>query len=162
MKLVVTPNKEVIDRALQQGFDSRHIKDKCYYGKDRTIALMESRLFEPVQYLGTATILRHKLKSYMRYTLTYSGPSFAGDLIKLALMVLKQRRVRIFIHQKDSDKQFKVLMLGTKEGTVAIAPRVWEGDDHPASILDDITFLLSDYWRYPTSKLVRGVLFGIL
>jgi len=158
MKVVVTPTEEVVNRAVSLDWDR---SEKCWYGRSRTMALLDgSSLFDPIHYLGTATILKHKLKDNKVYALSRTGPEFSGNLIREALKILDKKRVRIFLHWHN-DKNFYVLMFGTQEGTIAVAPRVMS-EENVVYKLDDDTELLSDFWRGATSKLVRGMLFGTL
>jgi len=161
MKIVVTPTQEAVDRAIDNSFEK--IGDQ-YFGCTRVIALMGTELFEPIYYLGTVTILKHKLKDDTEYALTPTGPIYTGEYIKMAMKVLGKRRVRLFIHYKESKNEHVVLMLGTKEGTVAIAPRIWDDGTTPKipHPINENTKMLSDYWRSPTCKLVRGLIFGTL
>lgn len=155
MRLVTVPNDEIRERAFKLGFT----KDgKWIISQDRTIGLILVYPFEePALYLGTITFCYSKIKKDKEYSFLSKHILYRGEKIKKALRILKKRRVRVFFLQ-DKKKRLKILLLGTKEGTVAIAPIIpppeW------VEILDDKPLPIQTITKKPTTKMLRGSVFG--
>lgn len=163
MQVVVTPSKDVIERALRLGWKQEEVAEKKFvFEPSRRAGLCISMPFDNIIYVGTVTILKHKLKRNRVYAITYEGPMYGGDLIKDALKVLGRRRVRVFFHLPlgEEDKSFMPILLGTKDGTIALAPKVW--DDDKQKFIDEETELLSNYIKTCTGRFKRGIIFGTL
>jgi len=158
--IVVTPSDEVKLRAMARGFKKEKVDEKrgfLLYGPEHTSAVLMFDMFPQSVYLGTATIVRHKMLSSEQYYLTDKSKSaWQGELIKLGLKVLGTRRVRIYIAESESDEGHFILTLGTNEGSFAVAPRVKENDD----IRNDERKALKNYLQGETSGLRRYLIFG--
>lgn len=160
MQIVVTPSEEIKRRAFAQDWGSEEDTDANFFlNGNRTAGLCKKVPFSPIYYLGTVTLPKHRIRAKFNYALTPIGPVFSGNLIKEALKILGKNRVRIFYHFRDEDREYCVILLGTKKGTIGIAPRVGLS---PEEINGEKTKQLSSIWRKPTSKLVRGILFATL
>lgn len=125
MKLQVKPKEEIMERALKISemkiIDARKV---FILNPSNVMALLIGIPFKPINYLGTISFNYSKIRSDFFYSLRPEGPWFRGQYLKEALRILGKKRVHVFLHRKPRDESlFTVLLLGTKEGTIAIAPR---------------------------------------
>ena len=159
-RIVVTPSEDVVERAVRLGYTRPAEKDPVFmFNESRTSGLcINMPTFQPICYLGTVTILGHKIPSGRDVALTSNGPTFSGNYIKKALIILGQRRVLLFIHR--DDRNMSVFLIGTRKGTVAIAPMIWN-DDGPAGVAET-TLRLFNYTKGSTTRLTRALTYGLL
>lgn len=156
MKIVFTPSKEVERRARALGWKDKD--NKFLYERSRRVGLCLSIPFSPIFYLGTVSFRTHKMNRNSLYALSRRGPVFSGELIKDALKILGKKRVRIFLHPSET-RWYSVLLLGTKEGTVALAPKVpYEGGK--ALTIEEGTKLMKDFWKGVSTKMLRSLVYG--
>ncbi len=127
MKMQTTPSKEILDKVTKLGWLQSSSAVGIMINKGRTVGLIINRssvFAKENEYLGVITIRGHKLRKDTIYAFYPFDINFRGELLKQALRILGKKRVRIFLHGID-----EVLILGTKRGSIAIAPIMRESND---------------------------------
>lgn len=121
------------------------------------MGLLRRRPFKPIKHFGTVTFYRGKIRRDLEYEFYSHGPIYRGELIKESLKILGKKRVRVFLHVPKTEKnpQYAVLLLGTKEGTIGLAPLVRRFQPQY-----DLTFL--SIIKKPSAKLYRVITFGYI
>jgi len=155
MKLQTKPSRRLIDKVLDRGWR----RDKRYYvDSGDKIALLTTRAFFKIKYLGIATLQSHKLRRDKVYSFLTTESGYTGELLKDAMKILGKKRVGIFYHWRNKVDGYFVLILGTKEGSIAIAPRIGYSENMPYGAKEMES--LKDYLKKPNSVLVRKFIFG--
>lgn len=156
--LVVTPSKEVESRARKMDWHLHDEEAKFMMEAACRVGVVVKIPFRPIFYLGSTTFKKSKIRNDCFYFLEPMGPSFAGDLLKQALKVLGKKRVRLFLHVTKDEQRVWPIILGTKAGSVAVAPLIIEG---PVDEMDRY-YSLSSVMKSPSRRLTRRLLFATL
>jgi len=128
-KYIITPSRDMIRRAEgRKGWkpEEKHPSRKkifgAVYNSERTMALLGSIPELPsAQYVGKVTIKTHKLsKENIYYFFRGDGCGYYGHYLKAATIILKKKRVDVWF--TGDGKERNVLILGTEEGAIGIAP----------------------------------------
>lgn len=134
--------------------------NQSFLDKEKCMALVVGEDLvkgKEINYIGTLTIKKHKLRKDLKYALTDKGPVFRGRFIKRGLAILKKKRVWLFLTGLNDNNS--ILFLGSKEGTIAIAPILAPDLEFP--VTDDKTRMLTDFTK-ETARFKRKVLFNTL
>jgi len=152
MKPCIEPKGEVILRAIKKEFS---MKGELLLDSSSTVGLLiDNNRFNPIKYLGTITILGHKVREEKTYE--FMKLFYRGKLIKLALHLLGKKRVRVFVHLREGSWDDALLLLGITEGTVVIAPFF------PELSVDKTSISFRKVTKFPSSKLVRRLIYASL
>lgn len=154
MKLQTNPSLRLIEKVERLGFRKT---DRYFVDSHDHLALLVSRGFHPIKYIGVATIQSHRMKMDEVYYFLSFECGYSGELIKKTVRILGKKRVGIFIHTSQTS-DYHVLILQTKEGAIAIAPRIGASENIPYGAQDMKP--LKDYFKKPNGKLLRNFCFG--
>lgn len=153
MKIVTNPSNAVRVSAYCHELLEEDDLHRFIMSPEKFVGLCISIPFKSILYMGTTSFYLNKINKEVYYSYSLTGPWYQGDAIKKSLRILYTKRIRIWIHKSNfEDPNYMVLLLGTKEGTIAIAPKV----EKPYFE----TRRLIDIMRKPTNKLKRALTFG--
>ena len=151
IKARLSPSQEVLERARKKGYEQ---EASWLISPCRAIALLTGEIFglKERNYLGCLTFSFPKIKNEKSYFFSKNN-AYLGKLLREGLQILRKRRLRVFITSRLQGEQI-VLFLGTKEGTIAIAPRVIK---EPYSEEEPISW--EEIVKKKTTRFVRGILY---
>lgn len=149
MKLQLSPSEYVKANAKRVKWTESGM---WFMNESGTVALLKAypERFGEYIYLGAVTFRREAIKDSLTYSLGKN--KYRGVFIKEALRVLKARQVRVYLARWLGKP--KLLLLGTNDGTIAIAPRV--GTEDSISFFE----ILKNYSKKFKREVVFSKVFG--
>lgn len=156
MDVVLQPSEEIKERAKKKDYrdEDKFLISPC----SRIGVLIGKKLpFQPIIYLGTLVFKKKDIKKRNYYQLGQT--IYSGSLILESLSLLRNRRVRVYVHMTDSSG-YGPLLFGTTKGTVAFAP-LTKIEDYSDWLRCQTVIPMESVVKKVTNRFRRGLVFAL-
>jgi len=156
LDVVLQPSEEITERAKKKNYEE---EDKFLISPCRGMGiLIGNKLpFQPIVYLGTLVFKKKEIKKVNYYQLGQT--IYSGGHILETLSLLRNRRVRVYVHMTDSSG-YGPLLFGTTKGTVAFAP-ITKGPDYSLLLRGKLVIPMESVVKKVTDRFRRGLVFAL-